>query len=211
MDTVTQGAVRPPMMVAGVGASEVARRLGVDVAVGLSPAEPARRLQSNGPDKFAGGETESGFRAFVRPHEVGATMLLTTLSIFHVAAGLLWRDQTNTIFGRDAVPGAAQRRRYGASLLAVVAITAPDILQRIFGTSPLTGNQWANCRGLAASLVVLEELIKPAPRHTTSICSFPTTSAVATPSPLLSTLNYEESHALQPPKPQLPQGAGLHS
>ena len=54
---------------------------------------------------------------------VAATMLLTTLSLFHVVAGLMSRDQLNTIFDRDAVPGVAQLRRYGISLLAIVAIT----------------------------------------------------------------------------------------
>ena len=54
---------------------------------------------------------------------VGATMLLTTLSLFHVVAGLMSRDQVNTIFDRDAVPAVAQLRRYGVSLLAIVAIT----------------------------------------------------------------------------------------
>ena len=43
-------------------------------------------------------------------------MLLTTLSFFHVAAALLCRDQRNTIFDRDAVPGVMQLRRYGISL-----------------------------------------------------------------------------------------------
>ena len=37
---------------------------------------------------------------------VAATMLLTTLSLFHVVAGLLSRDQLDTIFDRDAIPGA---------------------------------------------------------------------------------------------------------
>ena len=48
---------------------------------------------------------------------VAATMLLTTLSLFHVVAGLLSRDQLNTIFDRDAVPGgrpAAPVRRLPA-------------------------------------------------------------------------------------------------
>ena len=91
---------------------------------------------------------------------VAATMLLTTLSLFHVVAGLLSRDQLNTIFDRDAVPAATQLRRYGVSLLAIVAITTIDLLQRIFGTGGLTGNQWAICIGLAASLLVVEEAIK---------------------------------------------------
>ena len=91
---------------------------------------------------------------------IGATMLLTTLSLFHLATGLMSRDQQNTIFDRDAVPGAMQLRRYALSLIAIVAITTIDILQRIFGTGELSGHQWAICVGLAASLVVLEELIK---------------------------------------------------
>ena len=77
-------------------------------------------------------------------------MLLTTLSLFHVVAGLLSRDQLNTIFDRDAFPAAAQLRRYGVSLLAIVAITTIDILERIFGTGRLTGEQWGICIGLAA-------------------------------------------------------------
>ena len=77
---------------------------------------------------------------------VGATMLLTTLSIFHVVAGLLSRDQLGTIFDRDAVPGAAQLRRYGVAVLAIVAITTIDLLQRIFGTTRLTADQWGDLR-----------------------------------------------------------------
>src|SRR6185436_14888193 len=54
---------------------------------------------------------------------VAATMLLTTLSLFHVVAGLLSRDQLNTIFDRDAVPAATQLRRYAVSLIAIIAVT----------------------------------------------------------------------------------------
>ena len=65
---------------------------------------------------------------------VAATMLLTTLSLFHVAAALLCRDQLNTIFDRSAIPGVMQLRRYGLALLAIVLVTALDFLQRIFDT-----------------------------------------------------------------------------
>jgi Ca2+-transporting ATPase len=91
---------------------------------------------------------------------VAATMLLTTLSVFHVVAGLLSRDQLNTIFDRDAVPAAAQLKRYALSILAIIAVTTIDILERIFGTTELTGEQWAICLGLASSLLVIEEVIK---------------------------------------------------
>ncbi|HKQ01363.1 MAG TPA: cation-transporting P-type ATPase [Actinomycetes bacterium] len=92
--------------------------------------------------------------------EVAATMLLTTLSLFHVAAGLLARDQRNTIFSRAAIPGSIQLRRYGIALLAIILVTTIGILQRIFETTELSFSQWSTCIGIAASLVVVEELIK---------------------------------------------------
>jgi Ca2+-transporting ATPase len=91
---------------------------------------------------------------------VAATMLLTTLSLFHVAAGLMVRDQQGTIFNRGAVPGATQLRRYAIALLAIILVTTIDFLQRIFGTTELSFAQWSMCAGLAASLVVLEEATK---------------------------------------------------
>ena len=87
-------------------------------------------------------------------------MLLTTLSLFHVAAGLLARDQHNTIFDRAALPGATQLRRYAIALLGIIVVTTIGFLQRIFGTTDLSLAQWSICIGIAASLVVVEELIK---------------------------------------------------
>jgi Ca2+-transporting ATPase len=91
---------------------------------------------------------------------LGATMLLTALSLAHVAAGLLARDQHDTIFDRAAIPGTIQLRRYGIALLAVVLVTTIPLLQRIFGTTELNFSEWSICVGIAAALVVVEELIK---------------------------------------------------
>ena len=96
---------------------------------------------------------------------VAATMLLTALSVFHLFAALLCRDERNTIFDRDAIPGIMQLRRYGLALVAIILVTTLDILQRIVGTTALSFNQWCICVGLAASLVVVEELIKLVIRH----------------------------------------------
>ena len=46
---------------------------------------------------------------------VGSTMLLTTLTFFHVFAGLSARDELGTIFSRASIPGWAQLRLYGES------------------------------------------------------------------------------------------------
>ena len=87
-------------------------------------------------------------------------MLLTALSLSHLAVGLLARDQRNTIFSRAALPGPTQLRRYGIALLAIIVVTTIGFLQRIFETVELSLSQWSICIGIAASLVVVEELIK---------------------------------------------------
>ena len=91
---------------------------------------------------------------------VASTMLLTTLSLFHLIAGYMARDQERTIFDRNALPGATQLRRYGVALLATILVTTIDLLQRIFSTVDLGFTQWAICVGIALSLLVVEELIK---------------------------------------------------
>jgi Ca2+-transporting ATPase len=91
---------------------------------------------------------------------VAPTMLLTTLSLFHLAAGWLARDERNTIFDREALPGTTQLRRYGIALIAIIAATTIGFLQRILGTVELSFEQWAICIGLASTLVIVEELIK---------------------------------------------------
>jgi Ca2+-transporting ATPase len=93
------------------------------------------------------------------------TMLLTTLSLYHLAAGVLARDQVGTIFDRDSLPGATQLRRYAVSFLAIVLVTSLDILQRIFDTTSLDLDAWSICVGLALALVVVEEVLKWILRH----------------------------------------------
>ena len=91
---------------------------------------------------------------------VASTMLLTTLSLFHLAAGLLSRDPHGTIFDRDAIPGRAQLRRYGIALVAIVAVTGLELLNRVVGTTELSAGLWATAVAIALSLVVVEELVK---------------------------------------------------
>jgi Ca2+-transporting ATPase len=96
---------------------------------------------------------------------LASTMLLTTLSLFHVVVALLSRDQHNTIFRREAIPAATQLRRYGIALLAIVLITLLGLLQRIFGTVELSFALWTACIGIALSLLVIEEVVKAVIRH----------------------------------------------
>jgi P-type Ca2+ transporter type 2C len=89
-----------------------------------------------------------------------STMLMTTLSLFHIAAGYLARDQRDTIFDRDSIPGATQLRRYGLALLATILVTTIGFLQRIFDTVVLSFEQWWICIGIASSLIIVEEVTK---------------------------------------------------
>jgi P-type Ca2+ transporter type 2C len=85
---------------------------------------------------------------------VAFTLLLTTLSLFHLAGGLLARDQQNTIFDRAALPGADTATSYRIALLLTLAVTGIGILQRLIGTTSLDFAQWWICIGIASSLVV---------------------------------------------------------
>ena len=55
---------------------------------------------------------------------------------------------------------ARQLRLFGMSLLLTLLATELGFLQRIFGTTSLTLNQWLVCIGVALSLLVVEEVIK---------------------------------------------------
>ncbi|HEU4356245.1 MAG TPA: cation-translocating P-type ATPase C-terminal domain-containing protein, partial [Actinomycetota bacterium] len=98
---------------------------------------------------------ESNFDALV-----ASTMLLTTLSLFHLFGGLLARDQVHTIFNVHSLPGPTQLRRYGIALAAIILVTEIGFLQRVFSMVELSFNQWWICIGIALSLVVVEEVIK---------------------------------------------------
>jgi P-type Ca2+ transporter type 2C len=91
---------------------------------------------------------------------VASTMLLTTLSIFHIFSGLSARDELGTLFKRASIPGWSQLRLYGLAIIVVVLGTELGILQRILDTTELTRNQWLVCIGVASSLLVVEEITK---------------------------------------------------
>jgi Ca2+-transporting ATPase len=91
---------------------------------------------------------------------VASTMLLTTLSLFHLFGGLLARNQRETMFRKEAIPGRVQLRRYGIAIVLIIAVTGIDFLNRIVTTTDMNFQQWSTCVGIAASLIVVEEVIK---------------------------------------------------
>jgi len=96
---------------------------------------------------------------------VAATMLLSTLSLFHLVNALQARDQLNTLFSRTAIPAAQQLRLYGLALLMTLVVTEVGFMQRIFGTAHLSAEQWIVCIGTAATLLVAEEIWKATVRR----------------------------------------------
>src|SRR4051794_3919026 len=100
--------LRPDAPIAGIEASEVAQKFGVDVAVGLSQSEAASRLQTHGANRLTASKTESGFQAFVRQYrdfmqivlltaavinlvvtgDVGTSLVLAGLTLFNAVIGL---------------------------------------------------------------------------------------------------------------------------
>jgi Ca2+-transporting ATPase len=91
---------------------------------------------------------------------VASTMLLTTLSLFHVVTGLCARDERGTVFSLAGLPGGQQLRLYGLALLLTVLATEIGFMQRILGATSLNLNQWLIAIGVALSLLVVEEVIK---------------------------------------------------
>jgi Ca2+-transporting ATPase len=96
---------------------------------------------------------------------VATSMAVTVFSLLNVALGLSARSQTRTLFTRDLVSDRRQLTLYGGTLLAIILATELSVLQRILGTTSLTGGQWLVCLLLAASLIVVEEITKLVLRH----------------------------------------------
>ncbi|HKT40709.1 MAG TPA: cation-translocating P-type ATPase C-terminal domain-containing protein, partial [Ktedonobacterales bacterium] len=91
---------------------------------------------------------------------VAGTMAFTAFTFFNVFTGLTARDETQTMFTRNLFEDRRQVLLFGLSLLLAFLVTELGFLQRIFETTALTFNQWLVCIGVAATLVVVDEVIK---------------------------------------------------
>jgi len=96
---------------------------------------------------------------------VAASMLIVTLSLFHVVTTICVRDELGSVFSRDAIPGGRQLRLVGLALALTILGTEIGFLQRILDTTSLSIRQWIVCAVVALSLLVVEEAIKYYLRH----------------------------------------------
>jgi Ca2+-transporting ATPase len=91
---------------------------------------------------------------------LGATMGLTTYSLYNVFVALSDRSETDTAFNRDIFHDRQQLILYGVALLLIFLATELGFLQRILGTTSLSVNQWLLCIAMAASVLIVDEVIK---------------------------------------------------
>jgi Ca2+-transporting ATPase len=89
-----------------------------------------------------------------------ATMGFVVFSLFNVAIGLSARYEKLSIFNRDILSDRRQLLLFGLALLLTFLPTELGFGQRILGLTPLTLNQWLLCIGLAAALLVIDEIVK---------------------------------------------------
>ena len=89
---------------------------------------------------------------------IASTMLLTTLTLFHIFAGLSARDELGTIFKRANIPGWAQLRLYGLAIVLLILATELGYCSGYSTRRNSTRDQWLICIGVASSLLVVEEL-----------------------------------------------------
>ena len=96
---------------------------------------------------------------------VAASMAVAAFSLMNVALAIGARSATQTALDRDTISGRRQLMLYGLALLFTLLSTELGILQRILGTTSLTGGQWLVCIALATALLLVSELVKLVLRH----------------------------------------------
>jgi len=91
---------------------------------------------------------------------VAASMAFVLFSLFNVVMGLSTRSETGTAFNRDVLADQNQLKLYGLALLLTFLPTELAFMQRMLGTTSLSGNQWLICIGFAIALLLVDEVIK---------------------------------------------------
>jgi Ca2+-transporting ATPase len=110
---------------------------------------------------------------------VAASMAVAAFALMNIALAIGARSATLTALDRDTISGRRQLMLYGLALLFTLLSTELAILQRILGTTSLTGGQWLVCIACAAGLLLVSEIVKLVLRHRSSGTSAAVNAAVA--------------------------------
>jgi Ca2+-transporting ATPase len=89
-----------------------------------------------------------------------ATMGFVVFSLFNVTIGLSSRSEFGSVFNRDTLSNSRQLMLFGLALLLILLPTEIGFLQRLLGTTSLSGNQWLLCIALAIGLLLVDEVLK---------------------------------------------------
>ncbi|GEL93416.1 cation-translocating P-type ATPase [Cellulomonas composti] len=98
---------------------------------------------------------------------VATTMGLTAMSLMHVVVAMQWRDPLASIFSSDTLKNG----RFVMLMLICIGltflVTTLGGLQRIFGTTELSGEQWRACLLITLAYLVIAEIGKAIMRFAT--------------------------------------------
>jgi Ca2+-transporting ATPase len=92
--------------------------------------------------------------------QVGQSMAVVGLGIMNVALALNLRFPDDSAFGSATLSNPKLLWAFAWAFLGSMLLTQVRVLQDVFGTSPLTGTQWAMCLVPAVALLALGELFK---------------------------------------------------
>ena len=96
--------------------------------------------------------------------EIAATMAFTTFVLLQFFNALNARAERETVFTRHLFSNRWLWISFGVVVALQVAIVQLPLLAGVFGTVPLEVSQWLLCIAVAASVLVVEELVKLAGR-----------------------------------------------
>jgi Ca2+-transporting ATPase len=91
---------------------------------------------------------------------VAQTMAFTTFVVMQLFNVLNARSETRSVFGRDTFRNGKLWLAVAAVALLQVLVTTWSALQSVFDTTALTLDQWLVCVGVAAGVLVVEEVRK---------------------------------------------------
>jgi Ca2+-transporting ATPase len=92
--------------------------------------------------------------------EVGQTMAIVGLGLMNIFVALNLRYPTESAFGPATVSNPKLLWAFAWAVLGSMLITQMRVLQDVFGTLPLTGEQWLLCLVPGVVLLLLGELFK---------------------------------------------------
>ena len=92
--------------------------------------------------------------------DVARTMGVTTFALFRIVSSLETADESRSLFSGYILDNPTLIKSTAISILLIVLVTEAGILQEIFSMVSLTLEQWLICLGVAALLLVVEEVRK---------------------------------------------------